>query len=57
MFYLFAPNTENYELNCSHFTIAIVQLIIKWNHYYVKTQNLYKKKIQNLPIMHINFET
>ena len=41
----------------SHFTIVIGQLIINENHYYVKTQNLYKNKLQNIAIMHIRFET
>jgi len=47
----------HYELNVSHFTIVIGQFIINSNHYYVKTQNLYKTKLQNIIIMHINFET
>jgi len=53
----FAPNTETYELNVSHFTIVIGQPIIKSNHFYVKAQNFHKKKMQNRSIMHINFET
>ena len=57
MFYLFAPNTETYEFIYSHFTIVIGQLIINSNHYYVKTQNLYKNKLQHISSMHINFET
>jgi len=56
-FYLFAPNTETYKLFFPHFTFVIGQLIINSNHYYVKTQNLYKKREQNISIMHINFET
>ena len=57
MFCLFSPNTETYELIISHFTIAIGQLVINSNHYYVKTQNLYKKKMPNISIVHLNFET
>jgi len=33
------------------------KLIINSNYYYVKTQNLYKKKLQNISIMHINIKT
>jgi len=57
MFYLIAPNTESYELIFSDLTIVTGQLFINSNHCLVKSQNVYKKKMQHICIMYINFET
>ena len=56
-FYLVAPNIETSELNFSHVTVVIGQLIKSSNNYAVITLKLYNKRLQYIFVEHMNFLT